>query len=213
MRSEASVGTTKKLWKTMLQHKYFYLMVLPVLIWYAMFAYAPMYGVTLAFKTFDYSGGILGSPWIGFEHFQKIWSDADFQTAFKNTIIISLMKLLINFPMPIFLAILLNEFSRKTAKRFFQTVLTFPHFISWVVLAGIITMILSRDGVVNQIIMSLGFESIAPLTDSESFRPLLYLTHMWREVGWDSIIYLAALAGINPELYEAAEMDGANTQS
>lgn len=210
MRSEASVGTTKKLWKTMLQHKYFYLMVLPVLIWYAMFAYAPMYGVTLAFKTFDYSGGILGSPWIGFEHFQKIWSDADFQTAFKNTIIISLMKLLINFPMPIFLAILLNEFSRKTAKRFFQTVLTFPHFISWVVLAGIITMILSRDGVVNQIIMSLGFESIAPLTDSESFRPLLYLTHMWREVGWDSIIYLAALAGINPELYEAAEMDGAN---
>ncbi|MDQ8737997.1 ABC transporter permease subunit [Paenibacillus sp. LHD-38] len=210
MRSGASVGTTKKLWTTMLQHKYFYLMVLPVLIWYALFAYAPMYGVTLAFKTFDYSGGILGSPWIGLEHFQKIWTDADFHMAFKNTIIISLMKLLINFPMPIILAILLNEFSRKTAKRFFQTVLTFPHFISWVVLAGIITNILSRDGVVNQIIMFLGFESVSLLTDSASFRPLLYLTHMWREVGWDSIIYLAALAGINPELYEAAEMDGAN---
>ncbi|QNK60282.1 MULTISPECIES: sugar ABC transporter permease [Paenibacillus] len=211
MRSGASVGTTKKqLWKTMLQHKYFYLMVIPVLAWYALFAYAPMYGVTLAFKTFDYSGGILGSPWIGFEHFQKIWSDADFQTAFKNTIIISLMKMLINFPMPIVLAILLNEFSRNTAKRFFQTVLTFPHFISWVVLAGIITSILSRDGVFNQIIMAFGFDSIAPLTDKETFRPLLYITHMWREVGWDSIIYLAALAGINPELYEAAEMDGAN---
>ncbi|MGO4545993.1 ABC transporter permease [Paenibacillus sp. 2TAB23] len=210
MQSGASVRSTKRLWKTMLLHKYFYLMVLPVLIWYALFAYAPMYGVTLAFKTFDYSGGILGSPWIGLEHFQKIWSDADFHTAFKNTIIISMMKLLINFPMPIVLAILLNEFSRNKAKRFFQTVLTFPHFISWVVLAGIITIMLSRDGVVNQTIMSLGFESIAPLTDSSSFRPLLYITHMWREVGWDSIIYLAALAGINPELYEAAEMDGAN---
>lgn len=210
MRSGEKVGTPRNLWKTMLQYKYFYLMVLPVLIWYALFAYGPMYGVTLAFKTFDYSGGIWGSPWIGFEHFQKLWSDADFHTAFKNTIIISLMKLLINFPMPIILAILINEFSRKTAKRFFQTVLTFPHFISWVVLAGIITIILSRDGVVNQIMMVFGFDPISPLTDSGSFRPLLYFTHMWREVGWDSIIYLAALAGINPELYEAAEMDGAN---
>ncbi|MDQ6422151.1 ABC transporter permease subunit [Paenibacillus sp. LHD-117] len=211
MHSEANVRTPKKkLWNTMLQYKYFYLMVLPVLVWYALFSYGPMYGVTLAFKTFDYSGGILGSPWIGFDHFQKIWTDTDFHAAFKNTIIISLMKLLINFPTPIILAILIHEFSRKTAKRFFQTVLTFPHFISWVVLAGIITTILSRDGVVNQIIMSLGFESIAPLTDKESFRPLLYITHMWREIGWDSIIYLAALAGINPELYEAAEMDGAN---
>ncbi|OBZ11392.1 MULTISPECIES: sugar ABC transporter permease [Bacillales] len=199
----------KKLWKTMLQYKYFYLMVLPVMVWYAIFSYAPMYGVTLAFKTFDYSGGILGSPWIGIEHFRTLLTDADFHTAFKNTMIISLMKLLIHFPAPIILAILLNEFSRKKARRFFQTVLTFPHFISWVVLAGIISIILSRDGAVNQIIMLFGYESISPLTSASSFRPMLYITHVWREVGWDSIIYLAALAGINPELYEAAEMDGA----
>lgn len=210
MHSEPGVGATKRLWKTMLQYKYFYLMLLPVLIWYVLFAYAPMYGITLAFKSFDYSRGILGSPWIGFEHFEKILTDKEFHRAFKNTIIISFMKLLINFPMPILLAILLNEFSRNKAKRFFQTVLTFPHFISWVVLAGIITIIFSRDGAVNQIIMAFGFESITPLTDKDAFRPLLYFTHMWREVGWDSIIYLAALAGINPELYEAAEMDGAN---
>ncbi|MFB9327804.1 ABC transporter permease [Paenibacillus aurantiacus] len=211
MYGEANVRKPKRtLWKTMLQYKYFYLMVLPVLLWYALFSYAPMYGVTLAFKTFDYRGGILGSPWIGLDHFKNILTDSDFHTAFKNTIVISLMKLLINFPAPILLAILLNEFSRRTAKRFFQTVLTFPHFISWVVLAGIITSILSRDGVMNQLLMVFGFEAISPLTDKESFRPLLYITHMWREIGWDSIIYLAALAGINPELYEAAEMDGAN---
>ncbi|MFD0961740.1 ABC transporter permease [Paenibacillus chungangensis] len=213
MRNEASVRAPKKkkmLWKTMLQYKYFYLMVFPVLVWYALFSYAPMYGVTLAFKTFDYSGGILGSPWVGFEHFKTIWSDADFHTAFKNTMIISLMKLVVHFPMPIILAILLNEFSRKRARQFFQTVLTFPHFISWVVLAGIISIILSRDGVVNQLIMLFGQEAISPLTDASSFRPILYITHVWREIGWDSIIYLAALAGINPELYEAAEMDGAN---
>jgi len=120
------------------------------------------------------------------------------------------MKLLIGFPAPIILAIILNEFSRNTAKRFFQTVLTFPHFISWVVLAGILTTIFSRDGVVNQSFLALGWETISPLTDADSFRPMLYMTHIWREIGWDSIIYLAALAGINPELYEAAEVDGAN---
>lgn len=211
MHSEANVRKPKKnLWKTMIQYKYFYLMVLPVLVWYVLFSYAPMYGVTLAFKTYDYSGGILGSPWVGFQHFQNILTDADFRTAFKNTMIISLMKLVIHFPMPIILAILLNEFSRNRAKRFFQTVLTFPHFISWVVLAGIISILLSRDGAINQIVMLFGFDSISPLTDAAWFRPILYITHVWREVGWDSIIYLAALAGINPELYEAAEMDGAN---
>jgi len=208
--SSKSSSALLRLGKTMLQYKYFYLMVLPVLAWYAFFSYAPMYGITLAFKSFSYRDGILGSPWIGLEHFRTLLTDADFQTAFKNTIIISFMKLLIGFPAPIILAIILNEFSRNTAKRFFQTVLTFPHFISWVVLAGILTTIFSRDGVVNQSFLALGWETISPLTDADSFRPMLYMTHIWREIGWDSIIYLAALAGINPELYEAAEVDGAN---
>jgi len=208
--SSKSSSALLRLGKTMLQYKYFYLMVLPVLAWYAFFSYAPMYGITLAFKSFSYREGILGSPWIGLEHFRALLTDADFHTAFKNTIIISFMKLLIGFPAPIILAIILNEFSRNTAKRFFQTVLTFPHFISWVVLAGILTTIFSRDGVVNQSFLALGWETISPLTDADSFRPMLYMTHIWREIGWDSIIYLAALAGINPELYEAAEVDGAN---
>jgi len=197
-------------WKTIGQYKYFYLMVLPVLIWYAVFSYAPMYGVTLAFKTFDYSKGIMGSPWTGLENFRTLLSDYEFRTAFINTVVISCVKLVIHFPMPIILSILLYEFSRNAARRFFQTILTFPHFISWVVLAGIIANLLSKDGVVNQIIGLFGGEPISPLVDEKSFRPILYITHVWREIGWDSIIYLAALAGINPELFEAAEMDGAN---
>lgn len=200
----------KSLWKTILQYKYFYIMVLPLLAWYAIFSYAPMYGVTLAFKTFDYREGILGSPWIGLEHFRTIMTDLELRRAFINTIVISLVKLVTHFPTPIILAIVLYEFSRVVARRVFQTILTFPHFISWVVLSGIIVNLMSREGVLNQLIVMFGGEAISPLVDENSFRPILYITHIWREIGWDSIIYLAALAGINPELYEAAEMDGAN---
>lgn len=211
MASITTAQTPKRsLWKTILQYKYFYLMVLPIVVWYGMFSYAPMYGVTLAFKTFDYSKGIVGSPWTGLENFHTLLTDPEFRRAFYNTIIISLVKLLVHFPMPIVLSITLYEFSRNKARRFFQTILTFPHFISWVVLAGIIGNILSRDGVINQLIIFFGGDAISPLTDENSFRPILYITHIWREIGWDSIIYLAALAGVNPELFEAAEMDGAN---
>ncbi len=206
-----TVRTPKRsLGKAILQYKYFYLMVLPILIWYALFSYAPMYGVTLAFKSFNYSKGILGSPWIGIDHFQTLLTDPDFHKAFWNTIIISLMKLLIHFPLPIILAIVLYEFSKTKLRKFFQTILTFPHFISWVVLAGIIINILSKDGIYNQIIMLFGGNPNSPLVDEGAFRPVLYITHVWREIGWDSIIYLAALSGINPELFEAAEVDGAN---
>ncbi|MEK4508352.1 sugar ABC transporter permease [Paenibacillus anaericanus] len=200
----------KSLWKTILQYKYFYIMVLPILIWYAIFSYAPMYGVTLAFKTFNYREGIFGSPWIGLEHFQTILTDLELRRAFFNTILISLVKLVTHFPTPIILAIILYEFSRTVARRVFQTILTFPHFISWVVLSGIIVNLMSREGIFNQLIVMFGGEAISPLVDENAFRPILYITHIWREIGWDSIIYLAALAGINPELYEAAEMDGAN---
>lgn len=206
----ANPSPKKRLWKTLLEYKYFYLMVLPIVVWYVLFSYGPMYGTILAFKTFDYSGGILGSPWVGLDNFKILFTDLEFRSAFYNTIIISLVKLVIHFPMPIILAIVLYEFSRNKARRFFQTILTFPHFISWVVLAGIITNILSRDGVFNQIIALFGGNPVSPLQEESLFRPVLYISHIWREVGWDSIIYLAALAGINPEVSEAAEIDGAN---
>ncbi|EMS72453.1 ABC transporter permease [Ruminiclostridium cellobioparum] len=196
--------------KSILFYKYFYLMLLPVVAWYAIFAYAPMYGITLAFKTFHYGKGILGSPWIGFQNFIDLMSDTGFWSAFKNTIIISFGKLLFHFPTPIILAILLNELIFRRAKKVFQTILTFPHFISWIVLAGIMTNILGQSGVVNQVISNLGGGTVPFLSDPSVFRPVIYISHIWKEIGWDSIIYIAALAGISPELYEAAKIDGAS---
>ncbi|WP_313560364.1 ABC transporter permease [Ruminiclostridium cellobioparum] len=196
--------------KSILFYKYFYLMLLPVVAWYAIFAYAPMYGITLAFKTFHYGKGILGSPWIGFQNFIDLISDTGFWSAFKNTIIISFGKLLFHFPTPIILAILLNELIFRRAKKVFQTILTFPHFISWIVLAGIMTNILGQSGVVNQVISNLGGGTVPFLSDPSVFRPVIYISHIWKEIGWDSIIYIAALAGISPELYEAAKIDGAS---
>lgn len=212
MKSEKypEARASKPSWSTVQQYKYHYLMLLPVVTWYILFCYLPMYGITLALKTFDFSKGILGSPWVGFEHFQSLMKDTEFWNAFQNTVIISLSKLIIHFPLPILLAIIMNEFSRSRARKVFQTMFTFPHFISWVVLAGILTNILSNDGIYTQLMALLGIETSSPLVSESQFRPMLYITHVWKEIGWDSIIYMAALAGINPELYEAAEMDGAS---
>jgi putative aldouronate transport system permease protein len=200
----------ESLLKAILNYKYFYIMLIPILVWYIVFCYAPMYGTSLAFKTYNYSKGIVGSPWIGFAHFKEILSDFQYISAVKNTLIISFGKLILHFPIPIILAILLNEITKQRAKRFFQTTLTFPHFVSWVVLAGIITNILGQNGVVNQIITHFGMENVNFLSNPDTFRPVIYITHIWKEMGWDSIIYMAALAGINPDLYEAADIDGAN---
>lgn len=198
------------LWNQLSYYKYFYLMLLPVIAWYIIFCYIPMYGATLAFKTFDFSKGILGSPWVGLQNLKEILADSQYVHAFKNTIIISCGKLLFHFPLPIILALLLNQMGRSKMKKIYQTAFTFPHFVSWIVLSGIITNILGSQGVFNQLLGYLGHDSASPLTDPSLFRPLIYVTHIWKELGWDSIIYLAALAGINPELYEAAEIDGAN---
>ena len=210
MTVKATPISNKNLLGKILYFKYYYLMLLPIVIWYLIFAYAPIYGITLAFKNFDFRGGILGSPWVGLEHFRQILNDSEFLSALKNNIIISLGKLLFHFPTPVILAVMLYEITLNRAKRFFQTVLTFPHFISWVVLSGILINILGQDGVVNKLVTLTGSEAVSFLTNSGTFRPVLYISHIWKEIGWDSIIYIAALAGINPELYESADMDGAN---
>jgi putative aldouronate transport system permease protein len=169
----------------------------------------PMYGVILAFKEFDFSKGIFGSPWIGLQNFKEIFADPDFARAFFNTIIISLGRLLIEFPIPIVTAILINEIVGSRTRRFFQTVFTFPHFLSWVVVSGILFIFLGSDGMANQMFRAMGLGEINFLGDSSTFRALLFLSDSWKEMGYSSIIYLAAIAGINPELYEAAHIDGA----
>lgn len=204
----------KSRWQTIRHQLYndrlLYLLILPVVLWYLMFCYLPMGGLTLAFKEFRYDMGLWNSPWIGIENFKLMFQDAEFWRAFKNTLIFSLGKLAFHFPVPIILAILLNEITHPKFKKFYQTVFTFPHFISWVVLAGILTNMFASNGIINQILAMFSIESVTPLVSEEAFRPFIWISNIWKEIGWDSIIYLAAFAGIDPGLYEAASIDGAN---
>lgn len=187
-----------------------YVLLLPVLIWYVVFCYFPMAGITLSFRNFRYDMGVWNSPWVGFENFAKMLGDAHFLNATWNTIIISLGRIAFQMPCAILLAILLNEIRNTKLKKTFQTVVTFPHFISWVVLAGILTNIFSSNGIVNQTLGLMGFGSISPITQEGTFRWFIWLSNIWKEMGWDSIIYLAAITSIDPGLYEAASVDGAN---
>lgn len=184
-------------------------MLIPGLAYFIIFAYVPMYGITIAFREFSYRNPF-GGEWVGLRYFKEMLSDSQFLLSFKNTLEISLGRLLFEFPMPIVLALLLNEMNGTRFKRTYQTIFTFPHFLSWVVGAGIVTNILSDAGALNQILMAMGLEKLSILTSASAFRPMLYVSNIWKEAGWSAIIYLAAITSINPELYEAAYVDGAN---
>ena len=187
-----------------------YLLIIPVLAWYLIFCYMPIAGgLSLSVREFRYDTGIWHSPFVGLAHFQEMLSDRDFLRAAANTIIISLGRIAFQMPCAILVAVFLNEIRSAKLKRTFQTVITFPHFISWVVLAGILSNIFGSSGIINQVLNMLGMESISPITSAATFRPFIWLSNIWKEVGWDSIIYLAAITSIDPGLYEAAEVDGA----
>lgn len=196
-------------WKKIMEHKYLYILLLPLIAFYIIFAYTPMYGVTLAFKTFDYSKGILGSPWNDFQNFKDVLDNIGFLYAFRNTLLISFGRIIFEFPVPIVMALMLNEITKNKVKRIYQTIFTFPHFLSWVILSGIIISVLSDQGILNQLLLLLGFEKNSIMLNSSSFVAMLFITSIWKEAGWSTILYLAAIAGINPELYEAATVDGA----
>lgn len=188
-----------------------FLMLVPGLIYFIVFHYIPLYGVTIAFKDFRLLDGILGSPWAGLKYFKMAFDSVDFWNSFRNTMIISLLKLAFTFPAPILLALLLNEVRCMKFKKVVQTISYLPHFLSWVVFAGIITSFLSPStGVVNLVIKSLGFEPIYFVADNNWFRPILVITAVWKEIGWGTIVYLAALGGVDMQLYEAATIDGAS---
>lgn len=186
-----------------------YLILLPILIWYVVFCYIPMAGITLSFREFRYDMGIWNSPFVGMEHFIKMLQDNGFMNAVKNTITISLGRIILQMPCAVALAVFLNEIRSARMKKAFQTIVTFPHFISWVVLAGILMNLFSSTGIVNQLIGLMGFGSVSPITSPDSFRWFIWISNIWKEVGWDSIIYMAALTSIDPGLYEAANVDGA----
>lgn len=186
-----------------------YLMLVPVILTYAAFNYVPMYGLTLAFKDYSITKGILGSDWVGLAHFRSIFAQAPFWRVVRNTVEINLLKLVFGFPAPIILALLLNELRLKVFKRSIQTIIYIPHFISWVTISGIIFALLSGDGLINRILSEFGVGRINFLSEPAYFRPLLVLSNIWKEAGWGTIIFLAAMSGISPELYEAAKVDGA----
>lgn len=185
-------------------------MFIPVILYYVVFAYAPMYGIIIAFKDYSFARGILGSDWIGFENFERIFESRAFFQVFWNTLIISFYKLITGFPAPILFAILLNELRCSWFKKSVQTISYLPYFLSWVVLGGLFIQLLSPStGPISYIFKLLGKQPIYFLGDVKWFRSVLVVTSLWKGLGWGSIIYLAALAGIDPQLYEAAMIDGA----
>jgi putative aldouronate transport system permease protein len=198
-------------WSAVNKHKYLYLLLLPGILWYFIFRYLPMYGVIIAFKDYNFSKGIWGSPWVGLKHFEFLLNNRDFYQIVRNTLVINVYELIFAFPVPVILALLLNEMKSVLFKRSIQTVVYFPHFLSWVVFGGIIIQLLSpNEGLVNNILRHLGMEPVFFMSKSEYFRPVVVLSSILKESGWGAIIYLAALSSIDPEQYEAATIDGAN---
>lgn len=198
-------------WQDYKKHKSLILMALPLLIYFAIFHYGPIYGLLIAFKDFYPTKGILASDWVGLEHFKTMFQGLYFWPVLKNTLINSSYNLIFGFPAPILLAILLNEVSSRRFKKMIQTVTYFPHFISWVVLAGIVYEMLSPSrGPINILLSWLGFEPIFFVANVRWFRTVLVGSNIWKEIGWGSIIYLAAITNIDPTLYEVAKIDGAN---
>ena len=204
-------GRCEKLTTYIWKHKYMYMMLIPAAIYYILFCYVPMFGASMAFKKFNPMVGIWGSEWVGLKWFQQLFRLNKFYQVFWNTIYISCIRLIFGFPFPIIIALLLNEVRRPRLKRVIQTAVYIPHFISWVVLGGILTNLLSMDnGIINAAIKSLGLKPIGFLTDSNYFIPTMVVSMIWKTFGWNTIIYLAALTSVDPQLYEAAIVDGAN---
>jgi len=196
--------------KSVKKYKYMYLFLMPAIIWFFIFYYIPIYGVTIAFKDYSLTKGILGSSWVGFEHFERMFHSPEFTRVLRNTLVISFLKLIFVYTSGIFLALALNELLHDKFKKVVQSISYLPHFLSWVIIGSIMVEILSpSSGLVNQIIMALGGKPIYFLAETEWFVPILIISDIWQSIGWGSIIYLAAISGIDPQLYEAATMDGA----
>lgn len=187
-----------------------YLMLVPGILFLLLFRYTPMYGIVIAFKDFNIFDGLAASPWVGWENFEKLFHSRDFARVFRNTLLISVYKIIFLFPLPIILAVLMNEIKNMIFKRGIQTIVYLPHFLSWVIVSGLFLDILSTNGgIVNKMIVSLGGEPISFFMNTSVFRSVLISSAGWKEVGWGMIIYLAAIAAIDPQLYEAAKIDGA----
>ncbi|MEA4888661.1 MAG: ABC transporter permease subunit [Clostridiaceae bacterium] len=199
-----------RIWRQIKKDYQYYLLLLPAVAWYLIFAYGPLYGLQIAFKNYTGAHSIIDSPWVGLRHFKLFINSYYFGVTIKNTLSISIYSLLAGMPIPILMALMLNEIKHLKYKKFVQTVTYAPHFISTVVLVGIITIVLSPStGVVNYAMKAMGFEARYFMVEPQSFRHIYVWSGIWQDTGWGSIIYLAALSGVSPELHEAAVIDGA----
>lgn len=197
--------------KKILSNKEKYLLVLPGMIWYVIFAYIPIYGLTLAFKRFIARDGIFGSPWIGLANFENVFQDPAFLQSIYTTLRINAGRLIFVFPFPILLALIINEVRLGRTKKVLQSVFTFPHFLSWVIVSSVMINVLGQNGLLNSLMdMLFGAGPIRFLGTPSYFQPIVYLTDMWKSAGWSAIIYMAAISGIDSEQYEAAEIDGSS---
>ncbi len=190
-------------------NKLLYWMILPVVLFVIVFSYVPMFGLGMAFEDYSLVKGIFGSKWVGLENFSDFFQSMYFVRTFRNTVILSLLDLLFSFPAPIILALMLNEVQHLRYKKLVQTVSYMPHFISMIVVAGLIIEFTNSSGVVSSIVTALGGTAKSYISLPQYFRPIFIVSEVWQNVGFNSIIYLAALSGISEELYEAAKIDGA----
>ncbi|WP_307449160.1 sugar ABC transporter permease [Paenibacillus sp. V4I3] len=196
--------------KEFIRDKWLYLMMLPGVAYFLIFKYVPMYGLIMAFQDYKPHLGFFESPWVGFKHFERFFSEPQFGMLFRNTIIIAIYNLVFFFPLPIILSLMMNELRRERFKRFVQTLIYIPHFVSWVVVVGIFYMLLTTEnGILNELIYAISGKKIAFLLEPEWFRTMIISQSIWKEVGWGTIIFLAALSGVDMQLYEAVRIDGA----
>jgi putative aldouronate transport system permease protein len=197
-------------WKALQKNKYLILMALPGLIYFAVFKYVPMWGIVIAFQNYSPYAGWLHSEWVGLEHFQRFFANPEFWILFRNTMAINVLNLVFFFPTPILLSLLLNELRHVAYKRILQSVVYLPHFLSWVIIVGITFLLFSQgEGIINKLLVLAGYEKMDFLTNPDIFWGMLILQHNWKDAGWGTIIFLAAMSSADPLLYEAAKMDGA----
>ncbi len=209
-RNAFLMNKRKRLLKEIWHYRNIYPLMILGIAFFVVFSYAPMYGIQLAFKKYNIAKGITGSEWVGLANFTKLFARTEFWDSIRNTIEISVLKLVFGFPIPILLAIGLNEIISNKLRRGLQIIFTLPHFLSWVTISGIMIAMFSTEGAVNGMLEALGNSPVKWLSSGVIFRGILVFTDIWKEAGWTCIIYMAAIAGIDPSLYESARIDGAN---
>lgn len=215
-RSATSTGAARPLQRQIIarrlwRDRYLYLLVLPGVIYFLVYRYLPMFGLVIAFKDYSPFLGIQDSPWVGLDQFRKIFAGPEVLQVLRNTLVISLLQIVFAFPIPLLLALMLNELRHQIYKRVTQSIIYLPHFLSWVVVIGIVTLFFRGEGIINKFLGEVfGMQPIPFLSNPAFFLPMILLEVIWKEAGWGTVIFLAALAGIDPTLYEAALIDGAN---